>query len=248
MLSLVKIGKGPFQVDWKSFTECEEVTLLGLAQGTLILDNGEEIDEGAIRSWMQSGKDMQGQPELKNYVGFKLHNFTEEVVAFAVARADSPELKQLTDALVATKLKHKGKPAIRAVLKVKRIEKEDPTRNRPARLEILKVLSTDWTDADSEKASLSLKSSPQLSAKRPRKKRAKRKALKRKRPKQLKQKRMTLQRKKKSSPQNYHLSQPKEILFQAFQVKPHSSTREWSRHKLASLKLRLVCEGLHLIG
>ena len=154
LLSLVKIGKGPFQVDWKSFTECEEVTLLGLAQGTLILDNGEEIDEGAIRSWMQSGKDMQGQPELKNYVGFKLHNFTEEVVAFAVARADSPELKQLTDALVATKLKHKGKPAIRAVLKVKRIEKEDPTRNRPARLEILKVLSTDWTDADSEKGAL----------------------------------------------------------------------------------------------
>ena len=154
LLPLIKIGDGPFQVDWKSFTECEEVTLLSLAQGTLILDNGEEINEGSIRSWMQSGKEMTEQPDLKNYVGFKLHNFTEEVVAFAIARSGSPELKQLTEAFSSTELKHKGKPAIRAVLKVERIEKEDPENKKPARLEILKVLSTDWTNSASEKEAL----------------------------------------------------------------------------------------------
>ena len=148
LLPLIKIGDNPFQVDWKSFAECEEVTLLGLAQGTLILDSGEEVDEGAVRSWMQSGKEMSDELDLGNFQGFKLHNFTEEVVAFAVTRKDSPEFKVLTSALASTELKHKGKPAIRTVLEVKRIEKEDPKNNKPARLEILKVLSTDWTKSD----------------------------------------------------------------------------------------------------
>ncbi len=148
LLPLIKVGEGPFQIDWKSFAECEEVTLLGLAQGTLILDSGEEIDQGKIRSWMQSGKELAGGLDLGNFQGFKLHNFTEEVVAFAVVRKDSPEFEILNNALATTELKHKGKPAIRAVLRVKRIEKEDPANRKPARLEILDVISTDWrTDA-----------------------------------------------------------------------------------------------------
>lgn len=144
LLPLVKIGEGPFQVDWKSFAECEEVTLLGLAQGTLILDSGEEIDEGAIRSWMQSGHGMEQNVDMGNFQGFRLHNFTEEVVAFAVVRKDSTEFTTLTNALAQTELKHKGKPAIRAVLRVLRIEKEDPVNRKPARLEILEVIATDW--------------------------------------------------------------------------------------------------------
>ncbi|WP_411846097.1 hypothetical protein AAFN60_21610 [Roseibacillus persicicus] len=142
LLPLIKVGEGPFQVDWKSYAECEDLTLLALAQGTLILDSG-EVDEGSIRSWMQSGKGMD-QNDLGNFQGFRLHNFTEEVVAFAVVRRDSEEFKTLTTALEQTELKHKGKPAIRAVLQVKRIEKEDLENKKPARLEILKVIATDW--------------------------------------------------------------------------------------------------------
>lgn len=145
LLPLIRVGEGPFQVDWKSFVECEEATLEGLAQGTLILDSGAELDEGAIRAWMQSGRELAKNLDLGNFQGFKLHNFTEQVVAFGVVRKDSPEFEKISQALAATKLKHKGKPAIRAVLKVKRIEKEDPGNNKPARLEILEVISTDWS-------------------------------------------------------------------------------------------------------
>lgn len=150
ILPVVKSGDDPFLVDWKSFAECEDATLLGLAQGTLILDSGEEIDEGAIRSWVQSGKELAKDQDLGNFQGFKLHNFTEEVVAFAVVRKDSTEFEVLTDALSNSELKHKGKPAIRAVMRVKRIEEEDPKNKKPARLEILKVLATHWREEGSE--------------------------------------------------------------------------------------------------
>ena len=143
ILPLIKEGEGPFQVDWKSFAECEEATLLGLAQGTLILDSGEELTEGDIRSFVQDGKELEGKLDLgnSNYQGFKLHNFTEEVVALGVVRKDSDEFRILTDAFAHTELKHKGKPAIRAVLRVELVEEEDLKTKRPARLEILKVVS-----------------------------------------------------------------------------------------------------------
>ena len=142
ILPLVKTGEGPFQVDWKNFAECEDATLLGLAQGTLILDSGEELNEGAIRSFVQDGKELKGDM-LGNFQGFKLHNFTEEVVALGVVRKDSHAFTVLSDAIASTELKHLGKPAIRAVLRVKLIEEEDVRTKRPARLEILKVLSID---------------------------------------------------------------------------------------------------------
>lgn len=147
LLTLVKSGNDPFQVDWKSFAECEEVTLLGLAQGTLILDSGDEIDEGEIRTWVQSGQELVAGLDLINFQGFKLHNFTEEVVALAVVLKDSPEFEALNSTLSTTQLKYKGEPAIRAILRVKRIEKEDPSQGQPARLEIVEVLATDWRNA-----------------------------------------------------------------------------------------------------
>ena len=146
LLSLIRQGEDPFLVDWKSFAECEEVTMLGLAQGTLILDNGEEIAEGAIRSWVQDEQNLAQKIDLGNFQSFKLHNFNEEVVALAVIRTESSDYKILAEALAHTEIKHKGKPAIRAVLKVKRIEKEDPENKKPARLEIIKVLSTSWDE------------------------------------------------------------------------------------------------------
>lgn len=146
ILPLVKLGEGPFLVNWKNFAECEDSTLLGLAQGILILDNKEELEEGAIRSWVQDGKELQGNLDLGNFQGFKLHNFTEEVVALGVVRKDSPEFKALTEAFASTEIKHKGKPAIRAVLKVKLIEEENLKAKRPARLEVLKVISITWTE------------------------------------------------------------------------------------------------------
>ncbi|MGJ8726307.1 MAG: hypothetical protein ACSHYB_17295 [Roseibacillus sp.] len=142
ILPLVKMGEGPFQVDWKNFAECEDATLLGLAQGTLILDSGEELDEGAIRSYVQDGKELGGK-DLGTYQGFKLHNFTEEVVALGVVRKDSFEFEILSEAIASTELKHKGKPAIRAVLRVELIEEEDIKTKKPARLEVLEIISID---------------------------------------------------------------------------------------------------------
>ena len=146
LLPLVKVGEGPFQVDWKNFAECEDATLLGLAQGTLILDSGEELTEGDIRSFVQDGEELKGSLDLVTYQGFKLHNFTEEVVALGVVRKDSPAFELLTDAIAHTELKHKGKPAIRAVLRVKLIEEEDLNTKKPARLEILNVISIDGSE------------------------------------------------------------------------------------------------------
>lgn len=144
LLPLVKIGDGPFQVDWKNFAECEEVTLLSLAQGTLILAGGNEVDQGSIRSWLQDGNTISNGLNLGSFQAFRLHNFTEEVVAMAVVLKESEAYQTLVDALAASQLKHKGKPAIQAILEVKRIEKEDPESKQPARMEIIRVLSTDW--------------------------------------------------------------------------------------------------------
>lgn len=147
LLPLVKEGDNPFLVDWQTFAECEELTLLSLAQGTLILA-GEEVDEGAIRSFVQDEGQNGPSIDNENWQAFRLLNLTEEVEAYAVVRKDKPEFQELTAALANTQLKHKGAPAIRAILRVKSIDKEDPETRKPASLEILEVISTTWTDTE----------------------------------------------------------------------------------------------------
>ena len=149
LLSLVKNGSEPFLVNWKKFAECEDATLFGIAQGPLILDSGEELDEAAIRSFVQEGKELTANLDLGNFQGFKLHNFTEEVVALGVVRKDSPEFEILTNAIAATQLNYKGQPSIRAILRVSRIEEGDLKAKKPARLEIIEVISIEGkTPAD----------------------------------------------------------------------------------------------------
>lgn len=151
LLPLVKEGDKPFLVDWQTFAECEELTLLSLAQGTLILA-GKEVDEGAIRSFVQDEGQDSPSIDNENWQAFRLLNLTEEVEAYAVVRKDKPEFQELSAALANTQLKHKGAPAIRAILRVKSIDKEDPQTRKPARLEILEVISTTWTATEMAEA------------------------------------------------------------------------------------------------
>lgn len=148
LLPLVKTGKASFLVDWQTFAECEELTLLSLAQGTLILA-GEVVDEGSIRSFVQGEGDNGPSIDNENWQAFRLLNLTEEVEAYAVVRKDKPEFEELSSALANTQLKHNGAPAIRAILRVKSIDREDNESRQPARLEILDVISTTWRDGDS---------------------------------------------------------------------------------------------------
>ncbi len=152
LLSLIKVGALPFRVDWKSYRECEEVTLDGLAQGPLLLDNGATIEQGKIRTWIQNDKQIGAKLKLGNFAGFKLHDFSEKVEAFAVVRKESPHFGRLLEALANTKIKHKGKPAIQAILEVKHIAGEDSANGKPARLEILDVIATDWRNTKAKKA------------------------------------------------------------------------------------------------
>jgi len=154
ILPLVKIGRGPFLVDWKAFAECEELTLLSLTQGTLILDdNTESIDEGTIRSYVKNGKGDTPELDNENWQSFRLLNLTEETIAHAVVRKNKPEYQELTEALASTQLKHKGVPAIRAILRVKRIQEEDPETRKPASMEILDVVSTTWAQTQGSQSS-----------------------------------------------------------------------------------------------
>lgn len=154
LLSVVKQGRGPFQVDWKSYAECEEVTLWSLAQGVIVLDSGEEIDQGIIRSWLQDGGQMASEVELGNFQSFRIHNFAEETVSLAVVSKTNPAHQTLVEALAATKMKHKGNPTIRVVLEVKCVLAEDTESKKPAHMEILKVISTDWNGGASNKQPL----------------------------------------------------------------------------------------------
>jgi hypothetical protein len=144
LLPVVKIGEGPYLIDWKIFAECEELTLLSLTQGTLILDDGEEVDSGAIRAWMEKGKKESMDFPVGNYQGFLLHDITEQAIAAAYAKKESPALQQLSKALANTQILYKGRPAIRTVLRVERIVEADPESDIPAKLEIKEVIATDW--------------------------------------------------------------------------------------------------------
>lgn len=143
LMPVVKEGNEPFLVDWKSFAECEELTLLSLTQGTLIID-GEEIDGGEVRGWMKHGEKESEDFPISSYQGFRLKSITEEATAIAYARKGSPILIELVEALATTKIRYRGEPAIRAILRVERIVESGPDSNTPTRLKILEVLATDW--------------------------------------------------------------------------------------------------------
>ena len=153
LLPLVKIGKAPFRVNWKNYRECEEVTLDGIAQGNLSLSSGKEIgDQGTIRTWLESGKSMTKDltAPLGNFEAYRLHNFSEVTNALAVVRSGSPEHLKLAQALSTTQLKFKGQPSLRTILSVQRIEEGDPATKKPARLEIKKVIATEWPAAQGQ--------------------------------------------------------------------------------------------------
>lgn len=143
LMPVIKEGDGPYLINWQTFAECEELTLLSLTQGTLIID-GEVVDSGVVRGWMEQGKNESGDFPIGNYQGFRLQSITEEAVAIAYARKGSPTLIKLVEALANTEIRFQGQPAIRAILRVKRIVEADPESDSPTRLEILEVLATDW--------------------------------------------------------------------------------------------------------
>lgn len=159
LMPVVKVGEGPYLVNWQSFAECEELTLLSLTQGTLIID-GAVVDSGVVRGWMEHGQKESGDFPSSNYQGFRLQSITEEADAIAYARKGSPTLIKLVEALATTEIRFRGQPAIRAILRVRRIVEADPGGDSPTRLEIIEVLATDWRQ-DHPAASATEDSSPE---------------------------------------------------------------------------------------
>lgn len=152
LIRLLKTKDKPFLVDWKSLVEVEDVTLKGLSEGIII--GGNDIDSGKVRVWLRRYNKALPELDLANWQAFAIHSTTEEAQAIAAIRRNSANFDTINSALDSTQLRHRGRPALQAIVKVKRIIKEDLVKETLARFEITEVLETNWDPQPAPEESL----------------------------------------------------------------------------------------------
>ncbi|MEM9080973.1 MAG: hypothetical protein AAGC74_09815 [Verrucomicrobiota bacterium] len=154
LLQVLAIGENPPLVDWKSFAECEEVTLQSLIGHYEDPRTNTPVREADVRVWLRAS------PEDRRYVSqagdlavFRAHDITENTQAIVyLDLGRDPGNAQLLETELGKKLlKHKGRAVIQPILRVRQEKLQDASadsRNvevgQLAQLEIIYVKSVEW--------------------------------------------------------------------------------------------------------